>query len=77
MTIKEKLKNCYNILFKNKTIGTLTYGMKVTRCAECEYNLKCEECIYKALAKNTPIYCTDKKNHLCHCEDCHERECES
>lgn len=51
MTLKEKLINCYKILFKNKPISTITYGVKVIRCDECEYNMKCEECLYKELAK--------------------------
>lgn len=73
MTFKEKLVNCYKILFENKRVMTVTYGVK--SCKECEYNLRCNECIYKALAKNTPIYCTDKKNKLVHCEDCHDKDC--
>jgi hypothetical protein len=51
LTMKQKLEACYKILFKNKPISTLTYGIRVTRCVECEYNLKCDECVFKALAE--------------------------
>lgn len=48
MTFKEKLINCYKILFKNKQISILTFGLK--KCDDCEYYLKCEECAYKVIA---------------------------
>ena len=51
MTLKQKLKACYEILFKNKPISTLTFGVKVVKCDECEYNLKCDECSYKFIAE--------------------------
>lgn len=46
MTFKEKIKACYEILFKNKPMGTITYGIKLTKCSECEYNLRCSECVH-------------------------------
>lgn len=51
-TIRQKLKSCYNILFKNKPISTLTLGVRVIRCDECEYNLKCDECSYKGIVED-------------------------
>lgn len=48
LTIKEKLKNCYRILFENKPVATLTFSFK--KCDDCEYHLKCEECAYKVIA---------------------------
>ena len=49
MTFKDKIKACYKILFKNKPFATITYGVRVVKCDECEYNLKCEECKFKSL----------------------------
>lgn len=40
MSFKEKLKAVYKILFKNKPISTLTFGVRVVRCDECQYNPK-------------------------------------
>lgn len=58
-------------------------------CSECGYEPEkpcfhkdnrtpyCPNCGAKMhLEVESTTYCTDKKNHLCHCEDCHERECE-
>lgn len=53
MTIKQKLKACYKVLFKNKPITTLTYGVRVVKCDDCEYNVKCEDCFYSDFAKIT------------------------
>jgi hypothetical protein len=50
MTLKEKIKACYKI-FRNKPIATLTYGVRLVKCSECEYNLKCDECFYKSLVE--------------------------
>lgn len=52
MTIKQKLKACYKILFKNKPIATLTYGVRVIKCDDCEYNLKCEDCFAMSYLNN-------------------------
>jgi phage-related protein len=52
LTIKQKLKACYKILFKNKPISTLTLGVRVIRCNECEYNLKCDDCSYKGIVED-------------------------
>lgn len=51
MRLKEKIKACHKILFHNKPISSLTVGIRLTRCDECEYNLKCDECAYKMLAE--------------------------
>lgn len=48
MTLKEKIKACVKI-FHNKPIATITYGVRCVRCDECEYNLQCDNCFYKAL----------------------------
>lgn len=49
MTLKEKIKACYKILFKNKPISTITYGIKLVKCSECKDHIRCEECVFKAL----------------------------
>lgn len=46
MTLKEKIKACYKILFKNKPISTLTVGVEIKKCAECENNIRCNECVH-------------------------------
>ncbi len=53
MTIKQKLNACYKVLFKNKPITTLTYGVRFIKCDDCEYNIKCDECFYMDFAKTT------------------------
>lgn len=58
-------------------------------CSECGYEPErpcfhkdnrtpyCPNCGAKMhLEVESTTYCTDKKNHLRHCEDCYERECE-
>lgn len=51
------------------------------RCERCAYNHKCcdGDCFMGISewleSEAEPTYCTDKKNKLVHCEDCHEREC--
>ena len=52
LTIKQKLKACYKILFKNKPISTITLGVKVIECDKCEYNLKCDDCSCKAIVED-------------------------
>lgn len=44
MNFIEKLKACYKIMFHNKPISTLTFGVNVTRCDECEYKRNIEAC---------------------------------
>lgn len=46
MTLKEKIKACYKILFKNKPISTLTVGVEIKECAKCENNIRCNECVH-------------------------------
>lgn len=48
MTIKQKIKAIINIL-RDKPVRGITLGVRVKRCDECEYNLKCDECAYKEL----------------------------
>lgn len=49
MTFKERIKACYKILLKGKPVGTITYGIRLVKCSDCEYNLKCENCAYELL----------------------------
>lgn len=37
MTLKEKLKAIYRILFKNKPISTIQYGVRAIKCSDCKY----------------------------------------
>lgn len=44
-TLKDRIKNAYNA-FLCKPIQQLHVGVQLTRCEECEYKLRCEECVH-------------------------------
>lgn len=43
VTLLSRLKDAIKV-FRGNPVCTITYGVKLTRCAECENNIRCEEC---------------------------------
>lgn len=50
MTIKQKIKSCFNMLFKNeKPQQIIKHTVGVKWCYKCEKNIRCDECVYKSV----------------------------
>lgn len=47
MTIKKKIKSCFNILFKNKKPQCVEHTIGIKLCSKCKNNIRCDECVYK------------------------------